>query len=187
MKLIVALSALLALASGDQCDDCTAVVTTLSAYLTSDDSISRQVDILLAKVCPGAEDVDGCVANLPEFWSRVANSLWPGYYDPMAAWICGTEDICGAPGPKARLAMTCDECLGGIQASVEQMLSEEFVMGIVEGLSGEGFCGMEDDPEMCAKVIAQLIPAALPALAAGFDPAVGSTICNDAVPDTCAA
>ena len=83
--------------------------------------------------------------------------------------------------------MTCDECLGGIQASVEQMLSEEFMMGIVEALSGEGFCGMEEDPELCAQVIAQLIPAALPALAAGFDPAAGNDICNMAVPDTCMA
>ena len=102
MKLIVALSALLTIASGDQCEDCTAVVTTLSTYLTSADSIGRQTDILLAEVCPGAEDVDGCVANLPEFWSRVAMVLWPGYYDPMGEWMCATEDICGAPGPKAR-------------------------------------------------------------------------------------
>ena len=100
MKLIVALSALLALASGDQCDDCTALVNTLSAYLTSDDSIRRQVDILLAEVCPGAEDVDGCVANLPDFWYRVASTMWPGYYDPMADWMCGPT--CGAAGPKAR-------------------------------------------------------------------------------------
>merc|ERR1711862_814739 len=60
----------------------------------------------------------------------VAMVLWPGYYDPMGEWMCATEDICGAPGPKAKLAMTCDECLGGIQASVEQMLSEEFMMGL---------------------------------------------------------
>merc|ERR1711862_953626 len=177
MKLIVALSAVLALASGDQCEDCTAVVTTLATYLTTEESISRQTDILLAEVCPGAEDADSCVANLPDFWSRVAMVLWPGYYDPMGEWMCATEDICGAPGLKAKLAMTCDECLGGIQASVEQMLSEEFMMGIVEALSGEGFCGMEEDPELCAQVIAQLIPAALPALAAGFDPAAG----NDSV------
>ena len=46
---------------------------------------------------------------------------------------------------------------------------------------------MDEDPEMCASVIAQLIPAALPALAAGFDPAAGNDICNMAVPDTCMA
>merc|ERR1712013_141747 len=42
MKLIVALSAVLALVSGDQCEDCTAVVTTLATYLTTEESISRQ-------------------------------------------------------------------------------------------------------------------------------------------------
>merc|ERR1711872_509853 len=122
MKLILALSALLAISSADQCSDCTAVVTTLATYLTSEESISRQVDVLLAEVCPGAEDVDACVTGLPDFWSRVAMVLWPGYYNAEAEWMCATN---------------------GIAASIEQLLSEEFVMGIVDALSGDGFCGME--------------------------------------------
>ena len=81
--------------------------------------------------------------------------------------------------------MTCDECVGGINASVDQLLSEEFIAGIVEWLSGVEFCGVDEDPEMCANIIHQLIPAALPALAAGFDPENASDICNKAVSDTC--
>merc|ERR1712121_425247 len=185
MKLIVALSALLANSSADQCEDCTAVVTTLATYLTTEESISRQVDVLLAEVCPGAEDVDACVTNLPDFWMRVAMVLWPGYYNPLEEWMCATDDICGAPGAKSKLAMTCEECTNGIAASIEQLLSEEFVMGIVDALSGDGFCGMEEDPELCANVIAQLIPLALNALAANGDPAAATAICNMAIPDTC--
>ena len=83
--------------------------------------------------------------------------------------------------------MTCFECFNGIQASIGQLLSEEFVSGIVEALSGDGFCGMGEDPEMCAKVIADLIPLALPALAGGFDSEISPMICNMAVPDTCPA
>ena len=83
--------------------------------------------------------------------------------------------------------MTCDECLSGIRASIGQLLSEEFVSGIVEALSGNGFCGGTEDPEMCAKVIADLIPLALPALAGGFDSESTPMICNMAVPDTCPA
>ena len=81
--------------------------------------------------------------------------------------------------------MTCDECTNGIQGAIDQLLSEEFVTGIVEWLSGEEFCGMDEDPEMCANVIAELIPAALPALAAGFTVEGAQDICNQAVPDTC--
>ena len=86
-----------------------------------------------------------------------------------------------------RLAMTCEECTQGIQGAIDQLLSEEFVTGIVDWLSGEEFCGMDEDPEMCASVIAQLIPAALTALAAGFTEEGAMDICNMAVPDTCMA
>jgi len=185
MKLIVVLSALLAIASADPCSDCTAVVTTIATYLTSEDSIARQVEVLLAEVCPGADDPDMCVAGLPDFWAKIAMMLWPGYYNPEEPWMCATEDICGAPG--AKLAMTCEECTNGIQGAIDQLLSEEFVTGIVEWLSGEEFCGMDEDPEMCANVIAELIPAALPALAAGFTVEGAQDICNQAVPDTCMA
>ena len=79
--------------------------------------------------------------------------------------------------------MTCDECLEGIRGAIEQL----FVAGIVDGLSGDGFCGTEEDAELCASVIAELIPLALPALAAGFDSERMPEICNMAVSDTCPA
>merc|ERR1712088_499986 len=122
------------------CEDCKALVSTLGMYLSSEESISKQVEILLAEVCPGAQDPDACVEKLPAFWSQIASMLWPGYYNPEEEFMCMQEGLCGAPG--AREAMTCDE-------------------GIVEWLSGEEFCGMQEDEEMCANVIAELIPAAL--------------------------
>jgi len=181
--LVVLFPAFLITVSANTCDDCTAVVNTLADYLTTEESIGKQVEILLDKICPGAEDSDGCVAGLPEFWNKIALMLWPGYYNPEESFMCAKDDICGAPGPK--LVMTCDECVDGINASIDQLLSEEFIAGIVEWLSGEEFCGVEEDPEMCANLISQLIPAALPALAAGFDPEGARDICNMAVPDNC--
>ena len=86
-----------------------------------------------------------------------------------------------------RLAMTCDQCVGGIIYSLNQLCSEEFVIDIAEWLSGEEFCGLEEDPEMCAAIIEQLIPAALPVLAAGYKEGLLGLmiICEMAVPDTC--
>ena len=97
MKFILGLFALVAIASADDCADCTAVVSTLGVYLTSDESISAQVDILLSEVCPTAPNPEECVEGLPAFWTRVAMVLWEGYYNPSAEWMCATEDICGAP------------------------------------------------------------------------------------------
>merc|ERR1712055_1161851 len=174
MKFLLALSSLLAL---------TAVVGALATYLSSEESIDNQVAILLAEVCPQAENPDECLEQLPAFWAKVAGVLWPGYYQADAEWMCAQEGLCGA-GVRE---INCEECFQGIQASVDQMLSEPFINGIVEALSGDGFCGMEEDPELCATVIAQLIPLALNALAANGDPAAATAICNMAIPDTCPA
>ena len=54
-------------------------------------------------------------------------------------------------------------------------------------MSGDGFCGMEEDPERCFTVIATLIPMALPALAGASNPEGTMKLCNLAFPDTCPA
>ena len=62
IKFLLALSALVPLASAgnpEGCDDCTAVVMTLSAFLSSQESFNNQVDILLAEVCPQAQMILG--------------------------------------------------------------------------------------------------------------------------------
>ena len=97
MKFIFALTAVLAITSAEwTCDDCTAVVNSISAYLTSEDSLAKQVDILLAEVCPQAEDADFCVENLPDFWRRISMVLWPGYYQADADWMCAPLCVVGA-------------------------------------------------------------------------------------------
>merc|ERR1712001_438086 len=189
MKVFLVLSAaLLATASATTevgCEDCKALVSTLGMYLSSEESIAKQVEILLAEVCPQADDPEACMEGLPAFWKSIAMMLWPGYYNPEEEFMCMQEGLCGAPG--SRDAMTCDECLDGIKATIDQLLTEEFVTGVVAWLSGEEFCGMDEDPEMCANVIAELIPAALPTLAANFDPEGTKDLCNMAVADTCMA
>ena len=106
MKFLLSLSALLGLAAASSsCEDCTHLVTTMATYLTSEESMARQVEVLLASVCPGTEDPDNCVAKLPEFWMAVGAVLWPGYYDPFAVWMCAKPDVCGAPEFKKRLSL----------------------------------------------------------------------------------
>merc|ERR1719334_1457414 len=122
MKLLVSLSSLLALVSATsntRCEDCHAVVSTLSTYLTSTESLANQVDILLAEVCPGADDPEECVDGLPGFWQGIAMILWPGYWDPEAEWMCNTEDIC----PSQIRDMTCQDCFDGIKAVIPVALA----------------------------------------------------------------
>ena len=91
MKLLFALATILSITATSAewtCDDCTAVVNSIAAYLTSEESIAKQVDILLAEVCPMDENPEDCLGELPDFWKRVAMVLWPGYYAAEADWMC---------------------------------------------------------------------------------------------------
>merc|ERR1719412_2181622 len=67
--------------------------------------MARQVEILLADVCPSTENPDDCVARLPDFWMQVGAVLWPGYYDPTAEWMCATDDICVRPSSRRGLVL----------------------------------------------------------------------------------
>merc|ERR1712083_730309 len=102
MKVFLVLSAaLLATASATTevgCEDCKALVSTLGMYLSSTESIGKQVEILLAEFCPTYSDPQACVEGLPEFWEKVAMMLWPGYYNPDEEFMCMQEGLCGAPG-----------------------------------------------------------------------------------------
>ena len=101
MKLLFALAAVLSITITSAewtCEDCTAVVNSIAAFLTSEESIAKQVDILLAEVCPQTENPDGCLEGLPGFWNKIAMVLWPGYYDADAEWMCAVDGLCGAPG-----------------------------------------------------------------------------------------
>merc|ERR1712228_685112 len=162
-------------------------LTSASSDATCEDSLANQIDILLAEVCPMVEEPDVCVAELATFWAKISAVLWPGYFDAEAEWMCGSEDICGAS--KQVKAMTCEECTQGINGAIDQLLLPETIEGIVIALSGDAFCGQDNDPETCKAVIEFLIPVALPALAetGGRDPARMAEVCTAAVPDTCPA
>ena len=58
MKVLLFTSALLTLAAGDTCSDCTAVVSTIAERLTSEESIAAQQAIVLSSinVCLGQND-----------------------------------------------------------------------------------------------------------------------------------
>ena len=78
MKLLFALATILSISATSAewtCDDCTAVVNSIAAYLTSEESVAKQVDVLLAEVCPQTQNPEECLNGLPESWQRVAMVL----------------------------------------------------------------------------------------------------------------
>jgi len=180
MKAFIFTSALLALAAADTCSDCTAVVSTIAARLSSEESIAVQQGILVGGLCPTSEDPALCEANLPGFWANIAAILWPGYWDPSADWMCAP--ICAAPEDTV---MTCDDCKMGIQAAIDQMLATETLDAIVEFLSGDFCASMGDD--RCPEFVDVIIRQGLPMIYAASDDAAVTETCNAAVEGTCPA
>merc|ERR1712055_395400 len=184
MKSLIALSCLVAFAAAaTDCDLCIAIVDVISEHAVSDESIERQIEILVGGLCPTVDNSVECDEKLPEFWRAIAKILWPGYYDPTADWMCGPT--CYDP---TESEMTCDDSKGGIQASIDQLLSDEAIDAIVSALSGDAFCGQVDDPSgECPAAVDFVIRNGLPLLAAATDESSFAEACNGAVPGTCPA
>merc|ERR1719153_151966 len=137
------------------CEDCVAVVTTISSFLTTPESIDRQTEILLAEICPIDPVPEDCFEQLP-----------------------------GSTGMHTR-GMTCADCDYLIWGFLDQLVREDIVTGITETLAGDLFCGLQDNPEACSHIIHELIPYALPILVNAEDAEQRPQICNTAMPYTC--
>merc|ERR550539_855764 len=111
MKTFAAI-AVLALISGSRadvtCDDCLTFGGAMLDYLMSDASIAEQTEIIVANVCPGAEDPAGCEAGMRAWWSGIAMAMYPVFLEPndvcMQLGACAIKTLTGEP--------TCDECVG---------------------------------------------------------------------------
>merc|ERR1711913_98066 len=91
MKIFFALTALLTISTTSAkwtCEDCTAVVNSMASYLTSEESVGKQIDILLADVCPQVEAADECVEALPDFWAQIAQAI----VDALSGDFCAASE-----------------------------------------------------------------------------------------------
>merc|ERR1719347_1398917 len=181
MKAFIFSSALLAIAVANTCDDCTAVVTVLANGLVSDESIAEQQATLVGGLCPTSEDPAECEAGLPDLWKAFALALWPGYYDPAAEWMCGPT--CAAPED---IDMDCEGCTGGIQASIDQLVSAEAMDLVVDAFVNSDFCTTVGGDERCPEILEAVLRNGLPVLASAGNPEDFAEACNDAKPGTCA-
>merc|ERR1719369_437498 len=149
--------------------------------------------LLLTAASKAEWTCDSCTAvvdTLPDYWARIAAMLWPGYYNPEMEFMCVAPGLCGESDKDAR-SLSCDECMAGIRATMDQLVRKDFIEGTISWLGSDEepgfFCAMEPDHELCSKIIEELIPPTLEALynAAINDATTGPVLYNQALPDTC--
>ena len=81
------------------CEECAQVGAAVGAFVTSEEAIADQVEILLTVICPQAEDEDACVESMPAFWSSISSVLMPAHF----LKIC--HDIICAKSPSSKVIL----------------------------------------------------------------------------------
>lgn len=173
-------------------------------------NIEYQAQLVTDEICSDLDEVDPCGAekcrtHLPELWGQAAMHMWPlVFHTPEAiAFWCNAE-LSRATATSMR--DTCDDCVTGLEAMREVLLSQDAIDFFVYELQGPDFCGQEDcvaaraikkmmtkshpllgnredewNAEICGQVIAYVVPRALQVLA---EAGVGheEAVCNYCIP-----
>merc|ERR1712198_14924 len=143
------------------CDDCLTFSGNMQTYLMSGESVAEQTELLVALLCPQAEDAAGCEAGFWAWWAKIAAAMYPEFLEANS--ICGQLGACGI---KTLLGEpTCDECTASLGAVADIIGSEGKIAEIVEFLKGDAFCVGSPDADTCAIAIEGTMPYAMPVLA----------------------
>jgi len=142
------------------CDECAEGGAALGAFASSESAIASQVDILLAELCPQAEDPVYCTENLPEFWGMLSPTIFPVHF----SFICDDMEECKTP-PQKDFVPACPACSARVNSATDALAWEETITAWVTGLQNDGFCSSFDAPDECKEGVAFVIPLALPILA----------------------
>merc|ERR1712200_14730 len=147
------------------CEDCITFGTAMQGYLMSADSISEQTELLVAILCPQAQDQAECDAAIRKYWEGIALAMYPVFLD--ANDVCAQLGVCKK---NAKLALTkageptCEDCTGAVNSVGDVIESEAKIAEIMDFLKGDAYCGSLGDAD-CVAVIDALMPYAMPTLA----------------------
>jgi len=87
------------------CEDCITFGTAMQGYLMSADSIAEQTELLVAILCPQAQDQAECDAAIRKYWEGIALAMYPVFLD--ANDVCAQLGVCKK---NAKLALTKAGC-----------------------------------------------------------------------------
>merc|ERR1711962_445640 len=149
-----------------------AAAAALGTYTTSADALAKESDILVAELCPRADDPDTCVKDLPGLWAAMAPYIFPEHYKH----IC--EDM-ECPDKKAHIP-GCEECSVRINDITDYLAHDDVIEMTVQGFANSDFCQRiaPDKVEECKEAVTKMVTAGLPILVAA-DRAWVETFCQE--------
>jgi len=164
MKLFLLLLASLGSASAVvTCVECHDAAVGLNARLTSDTSIAEQTNVLIAAVCPMAEDAAMCKGGLSTWWGAMAKCLYPHFI--LDSEVCIALGYCGEQSALPQSSeWTCEACTDTMQSVAAMIKVPETISEGVSWLQGECFCGQPGHQAGCPDLVSQLLPPAIEVL-----------------------
>merc|ERR1711874_355304 len=156
------------------CEDCITFGTAMQGYLMSADSIAEQTELLVAILCPQAQDQAECDAAIRKYWEGIALAMYPVFLD--ANDVCAQLGVCKK---NAKLALTkagcgpdetecpagcCPEANWYCCADNQHCAATAANCPFKNILKGDAYCGSLGDAD-CVAVIDALMPYAMPTLA----------------------
>lgn len=153
------------------CDECNMGISKILERFNNEESLMTQGQIQADALCPGSPDPERCFDELPKAWMTIGAIVWPIYLD--AKERC--DEFCMK---KPLLRVTCEECDMVVKRLFEFIMAKETMDGMVEYLSGEGFCAATPDPMQCADEMGRYYPAAIKVLIEYGTPLVPG-LCQD--------
>ena len=97
--------------------------------MQTEESLAHQAEVLIAALCPTADDPALCEAVLTVHWAGVGLAVYPVFFEANA--ICGALGACAKQRDIMR-EWTCEECTAGI-GSIADLLGEQ-IPDIIEFL-----------------------------------------------------
>ena len=129
--------------------------------LTNSESIQRQIDLLVADVCPQVTIMtpEECVERLPDFWRSAGMFLWNAFFGPA---FCPDLANCPTMDMASKEEMTCELCLADMNNTIDTLIED--IDTIADFMAGDDFCYSGEFPgeeELCVASIRGLLPLSL--------------------------
>ena len=130
-QVLISLAAVLALASAQDwtCEECEEGGHAAAAFLSTEQGISTQTEVLVTDTCPEHPDPEYCGEHMGEWWGAIGPIVWHEHFE----YICDDLD-CPEHNHTMRASVpSCEACVGRVNGASDALAWEETIAAWVGG------------------------------------------------------
>ena len=130
-QVLISLAAVFALASAQDwtCEECEEGGHAAAAFLSTEEGITTQTQILVTDTCPEHPDPDYCGEHMPEWWGAIGPIVWHEHFE----YICDDLDCPEHNHTMKATVPSCEACTGRVNGASDALAWEETITAWVAG------------------------------------------------------